>query len=495
MNVIVILLDTLRRDYLSPYGNTWMHTPSFERLAQMGTTFDQAYLTSYPCMPARRDILTGRFEFPWRGWGPLEPADHSLPATLSTAGVRTGLVTDHYHLFEHGAGNYHFTFDSWEFIRGQEKDAWRLAHGEVLWPAPEFEKVHRGWRQYWANTRRWRDGLDWRSETLTFAAQTFQRAADWVEENASTGPFFLFIDNFDPHEPFDPPPAYVERYAPAHTASRVIWPIYGRADRYTPDELEGIRSLYAGEVTLVDAWLGYLLDRLDRLGRLKDTMLIVTTDHGHLFGEHGMIGKPSTSHGDSNLYQEIASIPLFVYHPDIPGGSRRDDLAQLVDVYPTVLDAFGVPPPAGLHGYSLLPALRDPTASWPREFAYYAKYGEAINATDGRFTLFQWPAGESNAPLHWYSPLPPEFLRPRIGPYDACATRYPADWPRGPMRTALYDLAADPHQLHDLSSSDIGARVRLQRALRDWLVTIRAPAEQLERLDLTHVTPTDSGAR
>ncbi|HEY8744292.1 MAG TPA: sulfatase, partial [Chloroflexota bacterium] len=369
MNVVVVLIDTLRKDYLSPYGGATVATPTFQRLADMGTTFDQAYVTSYPCMPARRDLWTGRYEFPWRGWGPLEAGDHSLPEVLSHAGIHTGLVTDHYHLFEHGSGNYQFGFDSWEFIRGQEKDPWALAAGDVTWPGPEFSKIHRGWRQYWANTARWRDGLNWRSEEHTFAAQTFRSAANWLDANRNAEPFFLLIDCFDPHEPFDPPEPYRQRYENQPGQDRMLWPIYGAADRYTEAELRDVRGLYAGEVALVDTWLGYFLDRLEHLGRLDDTMLIVTTDHGHLFGEHGMIGKPSTTHGDSNLYQEIAAVPFFVYYPGAVGGQRRTELVQLVDVYPTVLATlggageneteswqakFGVQPER-LHGYDLTP--------------------------------------------------------------------------------------------------------------------------------------------
>jgi arylsulfatase A-like enzyme len=511
VNVVVFLIDTLRRDHLSPYGPSQVATPNFRRLAEMGTTFDQAYLTSYPCMPARRDLWTGRYEFPWRGWGPLEAADRTLPEVLSGAGVHTGLVTDHYHLFEHGSGNYQFGFDSWEFIRGQEKDPWALAAGDVTWPGPEFQKIHRGWRQYWANTSRWRDGLDWRSEEHTFAAQTFRAAAHWVDANRSAEPFFLLVDCFDPHEPFDPPEPYRQRYEDQPGADRMLWPIYGSADRYSEEELRDVRGLYAGEVALVDTWLGYFLDRLERLGRLEDTMLIVTTDHGHLFGEHGMIGKPSTTHGDSNLYQEVAAVPFFLYYPGAPGGRHSQELVQLVDVYPTVLAAlagasderpaapgqlwaprFGVAPER-LHGYDLTPLVtggpRSPLPGtgrgWGRGYAFYAKFGEAINVTDGRYTLFQWPPSDSNAPLYWYGSSPPAFLKPRgVGSYEPCDQRFPIDWVRGPMRTALFDVTSDPAQRHDLATEQPEVLQRLQTVLRDWLITIGAPQEQLQRLGL-----------
>ncbi|MGI8915970.1 MAG: sulfatase [Chloroflexota bacterium] len=533
MNVVVVLIDTLRRDYLSPYGATSVATPNFQRLADMGTTFDQAYLTSYPCMPARRDLWTGRYEFPWRGWGPLETGDRALPEVLSNAGIHTGLVTDHYHLFEHGSGNYQFGFDSWEFIRGQEKDPWGLAVGDVTWPGPEFSKIHRGWRQYWANTARWRDGLHWRSEEHTFAAQTFRAAANWVDANRNAEPFFLLIDCFDPHEPFDPPELYRRRYEDQPGAERILWPIYGPADRYSEAELRDVRGFYAGEVALVDTWLGHFLDRLERLGRLNDTMVIVTTDHGHLFGEHGMIGKPSTTHGDSNLYQELAAVPFFVSYPCAPGGRRSQDLVQLVDIYPTVLAAlageggrgeqaaqkswaarFGIAPER-LHGHDLTPLVTgepNPPApfpmkegeedgdgghvphapfpaqgvGWGRGYAFYAKYGEAINVTDGRYTLFQWPPTDRNEPLYWYGSAPPGFLKPRgVGQYAPCDQRFPIDWVRGPMATALFDVTVDPAQRHDLANEQPAVLQRMQAALRDWLVAIQAPPEQLQRLGLT----------
>ena len=484
MNVILILIDTLRRDHLSPYGSSLVETPNFQRLADRGTTFDKAYLGSYPCMPARRDLWTGRYEFPWRGWGPLEWNDHSLPEVLAHAGVKSGLVTDHYHLFEHGSGNYHFGFDSWEFIRGQEKDMWGLATGEVLWPGPEYSKVHRGWRQYWANTARWRQGLNWASEDHTFAAQTFRAATQWVDEHRDTSPFFLMIDCFDPHEPFDPPAPYRQQYEDNPGKDRMTWPIYGPANRYTEDELRDVRGLYRGEVALVDTWLGYFLDRLERLGRFDDTLILLTTDHGHLFGEHGMIGKPSTNHGDSNMYEELVHIPLLASHPEGKVGQRIADLAQPVDLFPTILNALGVPTPAGGHGQDLTPVILGETEV-ERPAACFAKFGEAINLTDGTYTLFQWPESDRNEPLYWYSAQPPDFLKPRgFGPYEPDRTRFPIDWIRGPMRTALYNVTEDPHQQHDLAAQEPETVRRLQNALRRWLIELQAPSEQLRRLGL-----------
>ncbi len=479
MNVVLIIIDTLRRDHLGCYGNDWIRTPNFDRLADMGVTFENAYLGSYPCMPARRDIWTGRYEFPWRGWGPLEYDDLDFIRMISDQRT-TMLVTDHYHLFERGSGNYHFYFDGWEFIRGQENDKWITDPTiEVRFPAPESTKVSRRWRQYYRNT------AHWKTERDTFAAQTFQSAMDWLDRNYSLKDFFLMIDCFDPHEPFDPPHPYDLMYAPDPPQERIRWPIYGAADRYTEEELRDIRALYAGELTLVDTWLGRFLDKLEKLALLGDAMIVVTTDHGHLFGEHGMIGKPSTFHGDSNMYQEIAHIPLILYHPEFRNARRRPRaLIQQVDLYPTVLEAMGVPTPGGLQGKSLFPLIRDRKAAI-REYACYSRFGEAINVTDGRWTLFQWPPTDQNKPLYWYSSLPPQFLIPRdVGQYDGPNQRFPIEHYRGESHSALYDLRSDYAQRHNLIAEEGEVRDRLCLGLLDFLEQTGAPGEIRGRLGL-----------
>lgn len=494
MNTILILIDTLRRDYLGCYGNKTVKTPCLDAFAEKSVVFDNAYLASSPCMPARRDILTGRYEFPFRGWGPLEPQDHDLTAALHAGQKPSMLVTDHYHLFEHGSGNYHFHFDGWEFIRGQENDAWCIDPSiPPRFPAPERTKCHFRWSQYMRNTARWRDenGV-WKDERHTFCAQTFARAADWLSETPGLREkgFFLSIDCFDPHEPFDPPPPYDTMYLDGKAPSeRVRWPIYGKAERYTPEELADIRALYAGKVTLTDTWFGHLMRRVKELGLLENTMILVTTDHGHMFGEHGMIGKPGAGHGDSTLYQCMAHIPLLVYHPDFKSqaGARRSALAQPVDYYPTVCEAMGVKrsddaPP--LHGKSLLPLLGSAKEK-VRDYACFGKFGEAIHITDGAWTLAKWPPGEKNAPLDWHSQLPPQFIRPKkVHPFDGNKRSYAIEHERGPMRDGLWFLPEDYAQERNLIEEKPQERDRLCGALEDFLVEVGAPTEQAQRLGI-----------
>ena len=122
MKAIMVMYDSLNRRMLPPYGDTTIHAPNFARLAERCVTFDNCYVGSMPCMPARRELHTGRYNFLHRSWGPLEPFDDSMPAILSENGIYTHLISDHQHYWEDGGATYHTRYDSWEFNRGQEGD-------------------------------------------------------------------------------------------------------------------------------------------------------------------------------------------------------------------------------------------------------------------------------------------------------------------------------------------------------------------------------------
>lgn len=292
------------------------------------------------------------------------------------------------------------------------------------------------------------------------------------------------IEVFDPHEPFDPPFPYNEMYNPAYDGQRFIWPTYGKTDLYSEEELKEIRALYAGEVTLVDRWLGRFLDNIEHLGLMDETMIIIATDHGHLFGEHSMIGKPWSDLGDSNMYQEIAHIPLIIYHPEGQAGKTVPHLVQPVDLFATVLDGFNLSLPPGTHGRSLLPYILQPDEREPiRRTAAFGRFGEAINITDGEWTLFLWPPTEKNEPLYWYSHLPPQFGAVSVED-DFDGKRYSARVTRGPMSSVLYNVKDDPQQQRDLYAERPDVAERLKASLRDFLTSIDAPREQFTRLGL-----------
>src|SRR5205807_3518280 len=200
-NVLLIISDTLRRDCVSVYGEPgWfgrpIDTPHLERFSQRATVFDRAYSSSFPTVPLRNDILTGRATFTYKQWAPLDRDDATLQETLNGAGIVTALVADTPHPFAPGF-NYQRGFQSWELIRGQEHDRWK-AHPRDPQPpcAPEkLRSPEQTVKQYLRNTA-W-----WQSEADTFAARTMAAAAGWLEQNHRDR-FFLYVDTFDPHEPW-----------------------------------------------------------------------------------------------------------------------------------------------------------------------------------------------------------------------------------------------------------------------------------------------------
>jgi arylsulfatase A-like enzyme len=289
MKVIMVMFDSLNRYMLPPYGCNWTHTPNFARLAQRSLTFDKSYVCSMPCMPARRDLHTGRSNFLHRAWGPLEPFDDSVPQMLRDAGIYTHLVTDHYHYFEDGGATYHNRYNTWEFMRGQEGDPWI---GQVSDPAPVDGLGRNGHSD--KLTRQ--DSIN-RSfmgeECLQPQPQTFRAGLDFVRRNHQEDNWFLQIETFDPHEPFFSHRKYKDLYPHTYAGPRFDWPAY-RAVEETPEQVEHGRYEYAALLSMCDAYLGDVLDVMDEKNMWHDTMLVVWTDHGFLLGEHDFWAKLRT---------------------------------------------------------------------------------------------------------------------------------------------------------------------------------------------------------
>ena len=348
MNVILIVCDTWRRDLMGCYGNDWIRTPNIDRIARMGAVFENCYCGSFPTLPNRRDIITGRYEFPWRGWGPLEENDVTLSSLITKSGRVSYFITDVYHHWRRG-GNYRRDFSGFELIRGQERDNWITdVDIEIDYPAPEYEKTERI-KPHLRNVKFLRkDEKDW------FAPQVFSRAIRWIQHDASHKNFFLMIDSFDPHEPWDPPRYYTNLYDdPNYDGYEYVAPSYRPIEGYLSEtEFKHVQAMYAGEITVVDGWIGFFLEQVEAIDLMDKTMIIITTDHGTYNGDHGQVGKLQT-----HMYQGISHIPMIVWHPNLANGERFNQLVQPIDIFPTVLEAVGLKIPEGIHGKSLIPVL------------------------------------------------------------------------------------------------------------------------------------------
>ncbi|NLE77219.1 MAG: sulfatase [Chloroflexi bacterium] len=380
MNFILFVADTFRADNLTGP----VHTPHLDAFAQTACRFPNAYLGSFPTVPHRRDVMSGRFACTESQWGPLPHDLVVLQQVLSRVGILTAMVADTPHLMGNGF-NYGRGFDGFLWIRGQENDHYRTRPRHVPQPPhpekwrPDFEE---SLLRYTRNVAERQREEDW------FAPQTVLAANRWLEENAHEGPFFLYVDCFDPHEPWDPPARYLKMYGPGYSGLEVTYPACGFWREFlTPQEMAHCRALYAGEVTLLDHWFGRLLVKVESLGVADDTAILFTSDHGFLFGEHDFLGKShSSAHGfeTAPLYQPISHIPLLIRLSGQQEGRCIPALAQPPDLMPTILELAGVVTtetvsgqaamqvlqcgiyghhawrldPAMLHGHSLAPLLR-----------------------------------------------------------------------------------------------------------------------------------------
>jgi len=350
LNVIMIIADTFRRDHLRTYGNGWVDAANIDRFAQRSLVFDQAYIASFPTVPHRHDVLTGRFTATYAPWAPLPGDEITLAQVLGDAGYTTMMIADTPHILENGF-YYNRGFDAWDWIRGQETDNCKTQRGNHGWPCHPNRLRSRGQIAHYINRR------DWQYEEDRFVAKTMASACRWLESGAGSKPFFLYVDTFDPHEPWDAPQWYVDMYDPGYLGEVLDYPHYAYVEGYlTPEELNHCRALYAAEVTLVDRWVGRLLQRIEDMGLLEDTVVLFTTDHGFLHGEHGIIGKAlirEKSFAYIPLYEQISRIPLLVWTPGCPAG-RTDAIVQPPDLMPTILEMAGVETPSAVQGKSFL---------------------------------------------------------------------------------------------------------------------------------------------
>ncbi|MCL2001264.1 MAG: sulfatase, partial [Planctomycetes bacterium] len=398
MNAIMLMFDSLNRRMLPSYDCDWVHAPNFRRLQEKAVTFDNCYIGSMPCMPARRELHTGRYNFLHRVWGPLEPFDDSMPQILRDNGIYTHLITDHYHYFEDGGATYHTRYSSWEFIRGQEADPWK---GVV--EKPEIPKNRLGRNNYMTDrfyrNLPWLNGDDKHPAVVTFAA-----GLDFLQRNHGKDNWFLQIEAFDPHEPFFSSDKYEMLYPHNYCGPDFDWPEYVRISE-TPDQVEHVRKKYAALLSLCDAQLGRILDYMDAENLWRNTMLIVCTDHGFLLGEHGWWAKNIPPY-----YNEVAHIPLYIWDPRSgKKNERRQALVQMIDFAPTLLEYFHQPIPQDVQGRTLRDTIDRDTPV--REAGLFGIHSGHVCCTDGRYVYMRAPATPDNQPLNSYTLMPTHMMK------------------------------------------------------------------------------------
>ena len=463
MNVIFIMSDSFRRDHLGCYGNQRIRTPNLDRFAQESIVFDRAYITSYATLPNRWDTINGRYGFPFRGWQPLDPSDTPLAEILAGNGYTPVLIYDTPML---GVDDFNYTrgYQAFNFVRGQHFDPYTSDMSASLRLPAQAHKMFSPSRmkEYFRNT------ANRRHERQHMVARTVSEAIEWLEVNNRLERFLLWVDMWDPHEPFDPPSYDWDRYRDrSYSGDKIIYPAYGRPNYMTADELQSVRALYAGKISLVDRWVGRLLEKIELLGLTRDTLIVWTSDHGHLFGEHDLQGKPIGVLG--TLYEETARIPLIVRHPEgLGAGQRVSGLVQPPDLLPSILDFLDVPVPDSVEGKSFWPMVAGDQDSI-REAAFSARFPRvfgtrAVEALAGQPGDFLFDGTSTSR---------------EVDAITATTERWsyicsPADRP-----SELYDLEADPGQEQNVAASHPEVADELRGKTLEFLEQHGADAERL----------------
>ncbi len=316
--VILIVIDTLRRDYLGVYGAAQDLTPNIDRLAQESFVFDQAIAPSSWTRSTVASLFTGRYA---SAIGVLEREDaladqHETVAEIfAKAGWRTAALSANAN-----AGR--------RFGFAQGFESFKRARILRSYPGDKQMIVAEGITQ----------------EALTIIER---------HQSAGTWPLFLFLHFVDPHDPYLPhsDPALEATQNGRFSGSRAD---LGKMDKLSEREItaadqDQIRGLYAGEVRYCDQWVGRFLDDLRKRGLFEQSLIVVTADHGEGLWDHGI-----RQHGQ-DLYNEQIHVPLILHLPSMTeGDGRRVDVpVSLVDVAPTILSVCGLQPPADSHGFDL----------------------------------------------------------------------------------------------------------------------------------------------
>jgi len=494
MKAIMLMFDSLNKHMLSAYGCDETITPNFQRLREKTVRFNNFYVGSMPCMPARREIHTGRYNFLHRSWSPLEPFDDSMPEILKKHGIHTHLVTDHKHYWRDGGATYHSRYNTYEFIRGQEGDAWKgvVNKPDYQYESGEPEEIKQ--RRITSRTQHQINVKFMKNVDDHHLARTINSGLEFIRTNQSADNWFLQLECFDPHEPFFVPEKYLKMYGIDDPSVFDGWPPYYFVTE-SEERKSVIQKYYKALLTMVDAYVGKVLDHMDEYDLWKDTMLIVNTDHGFLLGEHDWWGKNIMP-----LYNEVASIPFFIWHPQCgQAGESREALAQTIDIPATLLDFFGLDKPADMQGVSLKPAIISDVAV--REHALFGYHGCHVNITDGRYVYMRAPVERNIDELYEYTLMPTRInrrftpdelqgltLHPGFSFTKGCPVmKIPAEsvMTRGADRFGhrLYDLVAHPKQ--DCQCRDLSVAERLLAAMEQMLLASDSPDELWGRYGFT----------
>jgi arylsulfatase A-like enzyme len=472
-NIIVICSDTFRADYIGDAGPDYAaDTPELDAFAGSGFTFENAIVSSFPTIPMRTDWFTGRFGHTRYPWQPLDPEAITLPGILADEGYTTQLIADTTHMIH---AQFYSAFQHFHFERGHESDVpfsrmndpielvvedrrkLRVDGGDPSRPVAADLHAHTNFRTRYENEAQ--------SSVMT------DIICHWIEDNHKGGPFLLWADLFDVHEPWYPPQYLLDHYQPGYTGPPMPHPNYHSADVYEPDELANLRARYAAQCTLLSKNMGRIFRLIEDTGLSENTIVVFLSDHGIYLGEHGLTGK-SHIHGEIwDVFPFHREVSRFCFSMNVPEsmrgdgspGSRLPQLAQAPDLLPTLLEFAGInaPSESDIEGISLAPIIRGETNDSPRDYSVTA-----------------WTV----APQHQKELV--FCRRPTITDNEWTLILFEEPQPEPP---ALYHTKSDPEHQHNVISENKDEAKRLHTALIDFLRTHDAPDSAIVRLSAANV--------
>jgi len=470
-NLLFILSDQHRPDFLGCAGHPTVQTPHLDRLAARGTRFSNAYTNCPICVPARASLATGRYVHDIENWDNAFPYDGSIPSWHHRLREQAIEVDSIGKLHFQGQGTdhgFHAEVEPLHVVEGV---------GDVLGCIRTTPPRRNG------QQRNIDEAGPGDSTYLQYDRRNAANACQWLQAHADAEqPWMLFVSLVCPHPPFIAPPELYERYAqqplamprqwqqsewPTHPALARLRHFFHLDEPFTEEELQRLHMAYHGTTTFLDQQIGQVLTTLDELGLADETRVIYTSDHGESLGERGHVGK-------FLMYEETAGIPFIMAGPDVPTGKVVETPISLVDLYPTILDAVGVkaspfdqPDPE-----QPTPKQPDPEqAPNARPLPGESLWGLANRSDEDRTVFSEYHAVGSTSAFY--------MLRNRRYKY----VHYTHE------SAQLFDLLTDPDEQSDLAASAEHQLLcqEMEQELRDLLdpeaTDARAKAAQLARIE------------
>lgn len=419
-NVLFIVLDTVRAASLSLYGYTRPTTPHLEKLATRSIVFERVWSTAPWTLPSHASMFTGHYPYEMSAnWlTPLDATYPTLAEVLRTQGyVTSGFVANRlYGTYESGLNRGFIHYEDYPISPEVVAHSSWLARMSIT-QLRESLRYHR--------PLGWKTAVDINRDFLAWLSSQGQR------------PFFAFLNYMDAHEPYLPPPPFDTQFGP-----KKPWATLSRRQQWSAQELQAEIASYDGAIAHLDHHLGLLFEELHKRGVLDNTLLIVTSDHGELLGEHGLLG-----HGNS-LYRPLLEVPLLISFPShLPIGRRVRELVSLRNLPATLMDILQLPGGASFPGTSLVSYWKEGSQPSATVAPLLSEVSEVKNCLDTR------EAGPvCKGDMHALVAEGLHYIH------------------NGDGREELYDVESDPAEEHDLAGAETSQQV-LQR-FRTSLTTL-----------------------